>query len=435
MKMMRRRTALTLSLGLLSACATPKAKIAGIQVPVMPEVNGLADSENAPAVSVPAPVAQASWPQVLGSPDHAPGNLAGPSGLAQKWGAKIGAIGGYRQPLQASPLLAQGRIFTMDADGAVAAFSADSGAAQWHSRTKPKHVTMQNLGGGIAYDSGTIYASTGYSELLSIDADSGKINWRQPLDYPARSAPTVAGGIVSVVTQNDLLLTFDPTTGTPGWRFIGKITDSTTSVAVSGAPAFDSGILVAGFASGTLAALDAASGTPLWEQSMASSYGQNSPLDFSDIVAPPVIANGVVYAIGLGNAAVAIDLHSGAKVWQRDVSGTQTIYLAGGFAYLLDLDQQLAAIHADDGLVSWIVQLPAFRNVKRKKGPQSWNGPIMVNGQLLFTSSLGTMMMVDPVTGNLGKVIKLAGPADMAPIVADGALIMLTRDAKLTSYS
>ncbi len=299
---------------------------------------------------------------------------------------------------------------------------------------RPKHVSAQNLGGGIGYDNGVIYASTGFSELLSIDAGSGKINWRQPLDFPARSAPTIAGGLVAVVIQNDLLLTFDPVSGTPGWRFTGKVTDSPTSVAVSGAPAYDSGILVAGFSSGTLAGLDANSGTPLWEQSLASSFGQASPLDFSDIVAPPVISNGVVYAIGLGNTAVAVDLHSGAKVWDRDVTGTDALCLAGDFAYLLTADQTLAAIHVDDGLVSWMTALPTFQNMK-KKHPRSWNGPMLVNGHLLLTSDLGDLLSVDPVTGTAGNMSKLAGPADMLPIAANGALLMLTRDAILTSYS
>jgi outer membrane protein assembly factor BamB len=438
---MRRRTALgfslsALSIGALTACSTPKPKIAGVQIPVMPQTNGLDQDVGAPPVSVPAPVALFNWPQVLAGPSHAPGNLAGPTGMTQKWVASIGAPGGYRQPLAASPVVADGRVFTMDANGVIAAFSAASGAPQWHRATRPKHVTEQSLGGGIGWDGGVLYASTGYSELVAIDANSGTINWRQPLDFPARSAPTIAGGIVAVVTQNDLLLTFDPVSGTPGWRFTGQVTPVTTTVAVTGAPAYDSGILVAGFASGTLAALDANSGTPVWEQSMASAFGQASPLDFSDVVAAPVISGGVVYAISLGQTALAIDLHSGAEVWERDVSGTQAMYAAGGFIYLLDSKQTLAAIHADDGLVTWLLQLPAYRNPKKKKGPRAFNGPVMVNGQLAFTTSLGELAMVDPVAGTLGAMTKLTGgPADLAPLAVGGSLLVLTRNAALTAYS
>jgi outer membrane protein assembly factor BamB len=377
----------------------------------------------------------AAWPQIFSGPAHAPGNAAGPSGLKPAWSAGIGEGGGYRQPLQASPLIAEGKVFTMDANGAVTAFSLSSGAELWKTHTRPKHNSVTNIGGGIGYDSGTIYASTGYAELLSLDAGAGKINWRQALDFPARSAPTIAGGLVAVITQNDLLLTFDASAGTPGWRFIGKVTDSPTSVAVTGAPAFEAGIFVAGFSSGTLAALDAQSGTPIWEQSFASSFGQASPLDFSDIVAAPVIAGGVVYAIGLGKTMLAIDLRSGAKVWERDTAGEQTICAAGGFVYVLNTSQILAAIHADDGLVCWTHQLPLYLNPKKKKKPIAWTGPVMVNGMLLLTNDQGQIAFADPASGSITSTAKLAAPADLSPIAAAGNLLVLTRDATLTAYS
>jgi outer membrane protein assembly factor BamB len=434
--MMKRRTALLLSGAALAACTTPKPKIPGTQIPVLPETNGLETAANAPAVTVPPATPYKDWPQLLGGPAHAPGNIAGPSGLSQSWAVKIGAAGGFRQPLQASPIVAGGMIFTMDAEGVVAAFDQKDGGQLWRTPTRPKHVTVQPLGGGIGFDGGTVYASTGFAEILSIDAGSGKINWRQALDFPARAAPTIAAGIVAVVTQNDLLLTFDAGSGAPGWRFTGKVTDSPASVSVTGAPAFESGILVAGFSSGTLAALDVNSGTPVWEQSLSSAFGQASTLDFSDIVAPPVIAGGVVYAASLGQTVLAIDLHSGAKVWEIDVSGTEALCLAGGTAYFLNTQQKLAAINADDGLIAWVSPLPAFGNMKKKKKPRAYHGPVMVNGQLMFTTSLGEIALVDPVSGAPGPITKLNfGPADLAPVVAGGALFVLTRNGELTAYA
>jgi outer membrane protein assembly factor BamB len=434
-----RRAAFTLAAAALAGCTTPKPKIIGNQIPVLPEPEGLVADANAPAVTLPAPAILNSWPQLYGGPDHAPGNTVGPSGLKQAWRAKIGTGGGYRQPLVASPVAAGGVVFTMDADANVAAFSAASGERQWRLSTRPKHFTVTNIGGGIGYDasSGTpiLYASTGYAELLAIDPASGKIIWRQPLDFPARSAPSIGGGIVAVNIQNDLLLTFDAASGTPGWRFTGRVSSSATSVALAGAPAIDSGILAAGFSSGSLAALDVNAGTPFWEQSLASAYGQASDLDFSDIIAAPVIANGVVYAASLGQTMMAVDLRSGAKVWTREANGSEPMCAVGDFIFVLDTADTLAAIHADDGLVCWTLDLPAYNNVKKKKGPKAWNGPVMVNGQLLLTSTHGDLLTVDPVAGNATSNFKLAGPADLPPIAVGGSLLVLTRDATLTAYS
>ena len=434
--MMRRRTATTLMLGLLASCSTPKPKIIGTQIPVLPETNGLDVAQDAPAVTLPPPAALTDWAQPLANAAHLPGNVAGPTGLAPHWNASVGAAGGYRQPLLASPVLAGGQVFAMDANAVVSAFSAADGTRNWRTPTRPKHATEENIGGGVSYDRGRLYASTGYGELLALDAGSGKVLWRQTLDFPARTAPVVGGGLVALVVQNDLLLTFDAGTGTPGWRFSGTVGQSAnTSVGITGAPAYADGILVAGFASGTLAALDANSGTPVWEQSFASSFGQASSLDFSDIVAAPVIANGVVYAIGLGDTAMAVDLHSGAKVWTHSASGTQSFCLAGGFGFLLDNTQNLFAIHADDGLVSWALQMPQFHKPKKKTQPLLWTGPILVNNLLVLTSNFGDIAFVDPVAGQIKSLAKLAGPTDMIPIAAGGLLLQLTRDATLTAYS
>jgi outer membrane protein assembly factor BamB len=437
--LLRRRAALTMAPAALALAGcgddSGKAKFTGTPIPVLPVSNVLKAAPDAPAVTLPAPVSMAAWPQVLAGPAHAPGNAAGPAGNTQSWRASAGTGGAFSRPLQASPIIAAGKIFTMDANGNVAAFALQSGAAQWRCYTRPKHGSEQNLSGGIAYANGAIYASTGYAELLSIDAASGKINWRQPLDLPARSAPTIAGNLIAVIEQNDILVTFDAATGTPGWRFVGAIQMSPTSVAVSGPPAYASGIIVAGFSSGTLAAIDANAGTPIWEQSFASAFGQASPLDFSDIVAAPVIAGGVVYAVGLGQTMQAIDLRSGNKVWGKEISGTQALYAAGGFIFVLDTSQTLAAIHADDGLVSWTLRMPAFKNAKKKKNPIAWSGPIMVNSMLLLTSDHGELAFVDPAAGHITSTLKIDGPCDMAPITAGGILAVLTRNAALTAYS
>jgi hypothetical protein len=74
--------------------------------------------------------------------------------------------------------------------------------------------------------------------------------------------------------------------------------------------------------------------------------------------------------------------------------------------------------------------------MKKKKKPRAYHGPVMVNGQLMFTTSLGEIALVDPVSGAPGPITKLNfGPADLAPVVAGGALFVLTRNGELTAYA
>jgi outer membrane protein assembly factor BamB len=434
--MMRRRTALSgLTLGLLAACAVKKSPIIGTQIPVVAGDSGMDVAANAPAVTLPVAAPLGDWPQSLANTAHAPGNVAAPLSFKPLWHSDVGAPGGYRALLLASPLIANGQAFTMDSNAVVRAYALNDGNQLWSTNTRPKHTSIYNMGGGIVYDSGKIYASTGYGEVLALDAGSGKILWRQPLGLPARSAPLVANGLVAVTIYNDVLLTFDANSGTPSWRFSGNAGQpSGAAVGVTGAPSYADGIIVAGFSTGMLAAIDANSGTPLWEQSLAAGYGQASELDFSDIVASPVIANGVVYAINLGDTFMAVDLHSGVKVWTHGASGTQAPAAAGGFLFLLDGTQKLYAIHADDGLVSWNLQMQTTTKPKHKGDPVLWTGPVLMNGQLVLASDHGEIALVDAVTGTLTQTTKLGAPADMPPIAAAGVLLQLTRNAKLTAY-
>ena len=159
--LLSRRAAMTLPAGplalALSGCGDTngKAKFTGTPIPVLPEANILAASPNAPPVNLPPPAPLPDWPQVLANPAHAPGNVVGPTGINQAWQAGIGTAGGYRQPLQASPIIAAGKVFTMDANGNVAAFSLRSGNELWRCYTRPKHNSEQNLSGGIAYANGS----------------------------------------------------------------------------------------------------------------------------------------------------------------------------------------------------------------------------------------------------------------------------------------
>jgi outer membrane protein assembly factor BamB len=433
--MVSRRIVLALPLA-LAACDTPKPKIIGHQVPVLESLDELAVSPDAPQVTLPPLATLPDWPQALANAAHAPGNAAGPTGMHVAWSTSIGAAGGYRQPLLSAPVVAENHVFTMDANGFVNAHALTDGTRLWRTNTRPKHATEQNIGGGIAYANGRIYASTGYAELVALEAGTGNIIWRQTTHLPSRTAPMVAAGLVALIVEQDVLLTYDAASGTPGWQFAGRVGDAPPAVvALTGAPALADGILVAGFNSGTLAALDANSGTALWEQSFAASFGQASTLDLTDIVAAPVIANGVVYAISLGNTAMAIDLHSGNKVWQHTAAGSNAFCAAGDFVFLLDNNAALWAIHADDGLASWKLQLAPFHNMKKKTQPIIYAGPTLIGGKLMLTNDRGEVLIVEPLAGRLERVYPLHTAIDQAPIAAAGLRLQLDRDAVLTAYS
>ena len=441
---MGRRTAMMLPLGLLSGCGLfsgdffgpDKKPIPGLKVPVLPAHEPLAPNPAAPPVSLPPPVKLESWPQVGAGPTHAPGAIALPSRLSQAWRTDIGAGGTYRRLLRVEPVVAGGRIFTMDANGFVDATDFHSGNRLWRQTMRPKHDNSFAFGGGLAFDQGTLYVATAFGQMRALDPTTGRLLWQKPLGQPARSAPTIGGGQIYLVLLDNTLLALGTRDGSFAWRFLAG--GAGTSMLGAGAPAYDQGIVVAGFGTGLLVGINAVSGSPAWEQSLAAGYSVDNPLNVSSVVANPVITQNLVIATGLSGSTVAFDLHSGRRIWGRSSGGSQTPAAAGDWLFLLTSDQRLAAIHVPDGFVAWVTQLPAYKFPKHENGPIIWHGPLLGNGILLLTGDDERLLAVDAATGTIldppDKSLTLNGAADLAPIMAGGALLVLTRNAVLTAY-
>ena len=435
---MRRRSALLLPLA-AAGCGTfdsifgdNKEILAGRRETVGSARRSLqVDPADSRTVTVPAPVAMAEWPQAGGNASHSVGHVA-VSGLAPSWRADIGAAGGYRAKLTAQPLVAGGRVFAMDSDANVSAFDIATGNRIWRRDTQDDEDRSTNVGGGIAVEGGTVYAVTGRADALALDAANGTIRWRKPLGAPARSAPTVSDGRVFVATLDNKLLALSAATGDRQWLYQASTT--ATTLLGQGAPAVSDGLVVSGFGSGDLAAVRVESGALAWTDSLASARGRNSLVDLSAIRALPVVDRGRVFAIGVGGLLVSLDLRTGRRLWEREVGGTETPWLAGDWLFVQTSEQSLAAIGRDDGRVRWVTDLPRYDNPEKQSGPLFWTGPVLAGGKLVLAGSNEQALSVDPVTGRLIGRQDLRGAAAVSPIAAAGFLFILTEDATLQAF-
>ncbi|MBV9783215.1 MAG: PQQ-binding-like beta-propeller repeat protein [Acidisphaera sp.] len=385
-----------------------------------------------PRIALPPATANAEWPQPGGNPAHVMGHLASGDRLAQAWRSDIGEGSGYRRKITSQPVIAGGRVYTMDSDGVVTAFDVRNGARAWEFETKGRHDRSTNVGGGIAVDGGVLYASTGRAELLAMDAATGKLKWRQPLGAPARSSPTVADGRVYLTTAEEQLIGFAVADGKRLWSFQGPTVQ--TTVLGQPSPAYADGLVVAGLGSGDLVTVRAASGAVAWTDSIAASSGRSSLADLAAITAMPVIAGERVFAIGLGGLLVSTDLRSGRRLWEREVAGGQTPWVAGDWLFLVTTDQQIAALDARDGRVAWRSDLPRYENPKKQRRPIDWFGPVLVGDRLVVAGTNRASLAVSPYTGEILGQQKLESPASVAPVVAGGTVYLVTDDGSLLAF-
>jgi outer membrane protein assembly factor BamB len=268
--------------------------------------------------------------------------------------------------------------------------------------------------------------------VLAIEAATGKPRWRKPLGAGARAAPTIADGRLYTPTLDDQLVALAADDGHRVWAY--QATGAATSVLGLPSPAYADGLLVAGFGSGDLVSLRAASGAMSWSDSLAASRGRTSLVDLSAIRGRPVIVEGRVYAIGLGGLMVSLDLRSGRRLWEREVASEESPWVAGDWGFILSADNQLAAISLAEGAVAWVTQLPRYENEEKQKDPIRWVGPVLAGGRLFVASSTSLAQTVNPATGELLGQFDIAGPAALAPTIVDGTLLQLTDDGKLQAF-
>jgi outer membrane protein assembly factor BamB len=154
----------------------------------------------------------------------------------------------------------------------------------------------------------------------------------------------------------------------------------------------------------------------------------------SDIDASPVIDNSQVFAVGQGGRMVALDLTSGQRIWELNIAGIETPWVAGDWVYVVTDDAKLVAIARNTGKIRWINQLPAWLNPKGKRGPISYVGPVLAGDRLIVAGSNGLLANIDPATGAVQSQTNIGAPVSVPMAVANSTLYVLDERGRLHAF-
>jgi outer membrane protein assembly factor BamB len=252
----------------------------------------------------------------VGSADHNLYALDATTG-AVKWKFET------QSRVQSSPAVSESAVYFGSYDGNFYAVDAATGKVKWQFKTGgERRFTATHLHGALpaheampdpfdvflsspALANGAVYFGSGDGNVYSLDAASGKLNWKFATGDVVHASPAIADGTEFVGSWDSYFYALDAATGKEKWRFkTGEDADIHNQVGIQSSAAVLDGTLYFGCRDSNFYALDAATGKQKWAFNNKGSW----------VVGSPAVREGKVYfATSDSGMLYAMDAKSGAK--------------------------------------------------------------------------------------------------------------------------
>jgi len=391
-------------------------------------------------LELPPSYVNVSWTQPGGEADHTLHHLQASGPLEVAWRTRIGRGSDRRSRITAPPIVAEDRIYAVDAAAKVSAYDIENGDRIWSTKLEPKEPPRgflwrrtqpreEGFGGGLAYEDGRIVVTSGFGYVTALAAETGEQLWRTDFEGPIRTAPTTYRGRVFFTTNDNNLYALAVEDGSVLWDFQGL--EETARILAAPSPAASGDLVVAPFSSGEIVAVLAQNGRAIWSDSLTRSGRMTALYSLNDIAGRPVIDRGRVIAVSHSGSMAAVDVRTGERVWEKNIGAIQTPWVAGEYIYMVSSEAELLCLSRRDGSVVWVAELRKYRKVKKKKGLVTWAGPVLVSGNLILVSSDGEALTVAPESGEIRGARKLGSGSFVTPVVAKETLFVLDDTGKL----
>lgn len=387
-----------------------------------------------PALRLPKAQSNANWTHSIGTPKTRVTHAALSAAPNLAWSAEIGAGDSRRNRITADPVVADGRVFTLDAEARVTA-TGTSGATLWQADLTPsRDKSDEATGGGLAVGAGKLFVSSGFGFLTALDPATGTVLWQQDLGSTSSGAPTVFGDLVYAVAGDDTGWALEVDTGRIRWQ-TSQISDA-SNVLGAPAPALNSKFAVFAFGDGAIHGTFRNGGLRMWTAYASGERRNTAFAKIDDVTSDPVIDGNRVYVGTHSGRLLALDLNTGDRIWTAREGAISPVLPFGGSVFVLSDQNELLRLDGRDGAQIWGTQLPHLVKFKQRRADAVYahHGPILAGGQLVVASDDGVLRFFNPETGALTREVAVPGGATTAPVVAGGTLYVVGSKGQLHAF-
>lgn len=245
-----------------------------------------------------------------------------------------------------SPTVWNNTVYAGCIDGNLYAFDAASGNVLW------KFAAREGIESSPAIANGVVYFGSDDDYFYAVDATTGQLRWEYKTGFNVGSSPTIVDGVVYVGSDDNNLYAFDAASGNIRWTF------NSGSLFNASSPLVENGSLYIGNRNGYLYCIDAASGTLKWKYSDGGiSMEQSSPTIYAGVVYIGEWYNTNNFSVA--GSLVAVDANTGTPLWTslNGLGVGSSPVIESGNLYIAPDDTYLYSINAANGATNWKVRI------------------------------------------------------------------------------
>ena len=325
------------------------------------------------------------------------------------WRASIGAS---RTELM-QPAVTENAVYAAAADGAVVRLAPDSGQVVWRADVKAR------LTAGVGSDGFTVVVATNRGEVVALGAD-GKELWRTQVGGEMRSPPLVGRGLVVVRSTDYRVTALDAATGRRRWAYqranVPLTLRSLTEMVYAG------DLVIAGFPSGRLVALNVPNGAVRWDVAVSEPRGATEVERLADVVGAPLIIGNEVCAASYQGRVGCFDATNGSLRWSSEVSAASGPTADERRLYVVDSKSNVLAFNRAAGSSAWKQDKLMHRDL---------SAPLALRRAVVAGDFAGVVHFLSPDDGAFIARVPLSADIVATPRPLGGGAVVQARDGTI----
>jgi outer membrane protein assembly factor BamB len=330
------------------------------------------------------------------------------------WQVALGGKGGEAF----APAVLKEVIYAASPDGTIVSVDAATGRQNWRTSAARK------LSAGVGAGTNSVVVGTDKAEVFAFDT-SGKPLWNSKISSEVAGPPTVAEGLVVVWSLDGRIFGLNESDGSRKWVYQRDIPPLTVRRFAGGVAS--RGGLFTGTAGGKLLAFDLGTGALGWQANVATPKGTTELERIADVTSLPVVEERQVCAAAYQGRVACFEVIRGNLVWSRDFSSLSGITVDNRYLY----------ITADDGSIHALDKLTGASAWKQDKLSARYpGGPAVIGDYLGIVDGEGYLHLLDRNDGSLVGRLATDGAAALSqPVARGGAIVWQSAAGNLISAS